>query len=133
MRDSGINLGVSGINEGSTWESIMFASNKKLKNLKLIIDYNKWQATDRTANVLDLNNLFEKFKNFDWNVHEIDGHNHKHLKDSLNSNLRNQKPTVIIANTIKGKGVDFMEDDNNWHYKSPNIEEYNQAKSQILK
>ena len=109
-------------NEGTTWEAAMFASSQKLNNLKLIVDYNKWQATGRSNKILSLAPLTKKFESFGWKVFEINGHNINELIKTLNySSVK--KPTAIIANTIKGKGVSFMEDNNNWHYKSPNKEE----------
>ncbi len=110
-------------NEGSVWEAAMFASAKKLNNLYAIIDCNKWQATERTDKIVKIKSFKDKFKSFGWNAKVIDGHNFKQIINSLATN-RSFKPRAIIANTIKGKGVSFMEDDNNWHYRSPNYEEY---------
>ena len=113
-------------NEGATWEGFMFASAKKLGNLFVLIDFNKWQATDRSLNVLHLQNLREKLKNFGWNTYELDGHNSKLIKRILKTRITS-KPVAIICNTVKGKGVDFMEDDNNWHYRIPTILELKKA------
>ena len=82
-----------------------------------MIDHNKWQATGRVEDVLDLNSYKKKFLAMNCNVAEINGHNHKTIFKILNK--INTKPLVVICNTIKGKGVKFMEDDNNWHYRSP--------------
>ena len=117
-------------NEGSVWESALFASAKSLNNLTVIIDYNKWQATDRSDKVLDLKSLKNKWKAFNWDVAQIDGHNY--TKISLALKKKSNKPKVIIADTVKGKGVSFMEDDNNWHYKSPNEKELNLALKEVL-
>jgi transketolase len=111
--------------EGSVWETAMFASHHKLDNLIAIIDYNKLQAFGRTNNVLNLEPLKEKWISFGWAVKEIDGHNFTEIEKSLN--IRRSKPSVIIAHTIKGKGISFMENKLEWHYKSPNKEEYNLA------
>ena len=120
-------------NEGSVWEAAMLASSKKLDNVTAIIDYNKWQATGRSQEVMALEPLKKKWEAFGWNTYEINGHNleelNNTLKESLNKN--NNKPTVIIANTIKGKGISFMEDDNNWHYRIPTEEEVEKAKEEL--
>lgn len=117
-------------NEGSVWEAALFASAKSLNNLTVIIDYNKWQATDRSDKVLDLKSLKDKWKAFNWEVIEIDGHNFEKIDLALKK--KSNKPKAIIANTIKGKGVSFMEDDNNWHYKSPSEEELKLALEEVL-
>jgi transketolase len=119
-------------NEGSVWEAALFASSKKLNNLILIVDYNKWQATERSDVLLGKNTLKKKFEAFGWNAKNIDGHNHYQIYKALKINNNSQKPIAIIANTTKGKGVDFMEDDNNWHYKSPNQNELDQSLKQIF-
>jgi transketolase len=119
-------------NEGSTWEAALFASANSLKNLVAIIDYNKWQATGKTEDILKLGSLKKKFTNFGWNAVDINGHDFRQLSKNLNSK-ESSRPTAIIANTIKGKGVSFMEDDNNWHYRSPNEEELKKAIKEIYK
>lgn len=119
-------------NEGSVWEAALFASAKKLNNLCAIVDYNKWQATGRTKEILNLDSLSKKFKEFGWKVLEIDGHNHSLIiKACREARAEKIKPTIIIANTIKGKGISFMEDDNNWHYRIPSIEEVYRAKQEL--
>ncbi len=100
------------LNEGSNWEAIMFAPQHKLDNLTLIVDYNKVSMLDFSKNIIDLNSLSAKFEAFNWKVYEaIDGHNvdevHSILKEAINN--RDNKPKVIIVNTIKGKGVPFLE------------------------
>lgn len=100
------------LNEGSNWEAIMFAPQHNLDNLTLIIDYNKVSMLDFSKNIIDLNSLNKKFEAFNWDVHEIeDGHNVKEVYTTLNSAIkkRNAKPKVVIVNTIKGKGVPFLE------------------------
>lgn len=110
-------------NEGSVWEAAMFAPNHSLDNLIVIIDYNKWQATGRSNEVLALSPLKEKWKSFGWNSYEIDGHNYQEIVNTYDKILHSSgSPSAIIANTIKGKGISFMEDDNNWHYKIPTEE-----------
>lgn len=100
------------LNEGSNWEAIMFAPQHKLDNLTLIVDYNKVSMLDFSRNIIDMNSLNEKFKAFNWDVYEInDGHNLDEVYAVLNDaiNYRGLKPKVVIANTIKGKGVPFLE------------------------
>ena len=118
-------------NEGTVWEAAGFASAQKLNNLIVIIDSNKWQATGR-SNLIMGGKLINKWKSFGWKSTEVDGNNINELCKKLKQNKHNNKPTAIIANTIKGKGIDFMEDDNNWHYRIPNIKELEVIKG-ILK
>jgi len=122
-------LGDGECNEGTVWEATLFASSKKLNNLIVIVDFNGWQGTGRTKSILNLNPFSEKWKSFGWNVKKINGHNHKQLYNSLKK--KHSKPTVIIAKTTKGKGISFMEDDNNWHYRIPNINEVEKAKKEL--
>ena len=115
-------------NEGSIWEAAMFAGAQQLDDLTIFIDFNKWQATGRSNEVLALDPLKEKWQSFGWDVYEIDGHNFTEIDKSIELAKANRnKPSAIIAHTIKGKGVSFMEDNNNWHYKTPNEEEFNKA------
>jgi transketolase len=119
-------------NEGSVWEAALLAPAQKIGNLTVIIDYNKWQATGRSNEVMALEPLMKKWSAFGWDAYEIDGHNIKELIDVLSRKTgNNHKPTAIIAHTIKGKGVSFMEDDNNWHYRIPNAEELNLAMMEL--
>lgn len=119
-------------NEGSVWEAAMFASAQKLENLCVIVDYNKWQATARSNETLQLAPLREKWAAFGWDAHEIDGHDVAALS-RLMRNVPNGsgKPVAIIAHTVKGKGVSFMEDDNNWHYRAPTAEEVVKAHKEL--
>ena len=119
-------------NEGSVWEAAMFASAQKLDNLCVIVDYNKWQATARSNETLQLAPLADKWRAFGWDAHEIDGHDVGALAKAM-SNLPNGsgKPVALIAHTIKGKGVSFMEDDNNWHYRVPTAEEVAKARVEL--
>tara|TARA_E500000178_G_C17019605_1_gene754839 strand:- start:1286 stop:2053 length:768 start_codon:yes stop_codon:yes gene_type:complete len=105
------------LNEGTTWESLLFASFHNLNNLFIIIDYNKIQSLDFVKNVMKLEPLKEKMKSFNCNVEKINGHNLRSIQKSLIN--RSNKPKVIIADTIKGKGVDFMENKILWHYRAP--------------
>ena len=113
------------MDEGSNWEAMMFASHHKLRNLISIIDYNKLQSLESIEATLNLEPLVEKLESFGTEVIEIDGHNHDQLVKAFNQETT--VPKVILANTIKGKGVDFMENNVAWHYKSPNDEELDYA------
>ncbi|MBU1007077.1 MAG: transketolase [Candidatus Omnitrophica bacterium] len=114
--------------EGSVWEAAMFAGHHKLNNLIAIIDYNKIQAFGRTKEVLDLEPLKDKWEAFGWSVKEVNGHNFKELSRVLkNVPFNNSKPSVVIAHTIKGKGVSFMENKLEWHYRSPDNEQLKMA------
>ena len=120
------------MDEGSNWEAFMFAAHHKLDNLVAIIDYNKLQSLTTIANTLGLEPLANKLEAFGWSVKEVDGHN---LTD-IESLLRAapwifEKPSVLIAHTTKGKGVSFMQNKVEWHYKSPNAEQLAQAIEEI--
>lgn len=110
-------------NEGSVWEAAGFASSKKLNNLIALIDFNNWQATGRSREIFG-GEIKKKWKAFGWNTQEINGNNVKQIYGALKKAKKSkEKPTAIICNTIKGKGINFMEDDNNWHYRVPNLKE----------
>jgi len=116
------------IDEGSNWEAILFAPQQKLDNLILIVDFNNIQSLGHVKQVIDIEPLKDKFNAFRWEVEEVNGHNINELLlafDKLQNN--NGKPKVIIAHTIKGKGVTFMEDKLLWHYKSPSTEQFKEA------
>ena len=118
--------------EGSVWESAMFASHHKLDNLIAIIDYNKIQAFGRTNEVINLEPFKDKWTAFGWIVKEIDGHNFTQIKETLRKvPFEKNKPSVVIAHTIKGKGVSFMENQIAWHYKSPNKEQLKTALKEL--
>ena len=108
----------------------MFATHHNLENLTCIIDYNKLQSLGSVAQTLNLEPLGEKLSAFGCAVIVVDGHDHSELERALSSTTKN-KPTVVIANTIKGKGVSFMENQVAWHYKTPNQEELQQALAEI--
>jgi len=119
-------------NEGSVWEAAMLAAAQRLERLMAIVDYNRWQATGRSDEVLALAPLADKWRAFGWSTVEVDGHD----IDALAAMLRafpdgSGKPVAILAHTIKGKGVSFMEDDNNWHYRIPNREELQAALAEL--
>ena len=119
-------------NEGSVWEAALFAPAQKLDALTVIVDFNKWQATGRSREVMSLDPLREKWAAFGWRAVEVDGHD----LDAVTSALKQAddgsgKPLAIVAHTVKGKGVSFMEDDNNWHYRVPTAEEVAAAHKEL--
>jgi transketolase len=118
-------------NEGSVWEAALLAAAQKVNNLTIAIDYNKWQATGRSDEVLALAPLADKWRAFGWCVSEIDGHNFDEINCAIQANESDPRPKAIIANTIKGRGVSFMEDDNNWHYRIPEAEEVHRAAREL--
>jgi transketolase len=119
-------------NEGTVWEAAMFAAAQKLERLSVVIDYNKWQATGRSNEVMALASLREKWAAFGWDAHEVDGHDIGVLAELMNRPSDDSgRPRAIVANTVKGKGVSFMEDDNNWHYRIPKPAEVEEAGRQL--
>lgn len=122
------------LDEGSNWEAIMFAAHHNLDNLIAIIDYNKLQSILSVKETLNLEPLKDKWESFGWKVIETDGHNHAKIKSSLIKAINTSvKPVCIIAHTIKGKGVSFMENNNLWHYRSPQGEEFDRAMKELNK
>jgi len=118
--------------EGSVWEAAMFAPAQKLDTVTVMIDYNKWQATGRSDEIMALAPLAEKWRAFGWDACEVDGHD----LDALLAALRREpdgtgRPRAIVCHTVKGKGVSFMEDDNNWHYRIPTAEEVEKARVEL--
>jgi transketolase len=117
-------------NEGSVWEAAMLAPAHRLDNLVVIVDYNKWQATGRSNEIMALQPLVQKWQAFGWSASEIDGHDLNALVKALgNVPDGTGKPIALVAHTVKGKGIPFMEDDNNWHYRSPDANELRTAKT----
>jgi len=115
-------------NEGSVWEAAMLAPAHNLENLVMIVDFNRWQATGRSKEITSISPLADKFKAFGWSTYDIDGHNIELLADVLdNIPDKSGRPMALIAHTVKGKGISFMEDDNNWHYRIPSAEEVERA------
>ncbi|MBQ2810045.1 MAG: transketolase [Clostridia bacterium] len=118
--------------EGQIWEAIMFAAHYKLDNLCLIIDNNGLQIDGKVKDVMNTMPYASKLKAFGWNVISIDGHSIEQILDALSTaKTVKGKPTVIVAKTIKGKGVSFMEDQAGWHGKAPNDDEYAQAINEL--
>lgn len=115
-------------NEGTTWESAMFAAHHNLDNVTVIIDYNGQQGLGKSKDIINNEPFTKKWKAFGWETKEINGHNYNAIKKALVSPTHKYKPRVIIAKTTKGKGVSFMETDQLlWHYRNPNEEQYKLA------
>ncbi len=121
-------LGDGEIQEGNIWEAAMSGGHHKPSNLCAIVDYNKVQENGFVNDIKNMEPLDERWRSFGWNVVVIDGHNFKEILGAFEEfKKEKEKPTVIIANTIKGKGVEFMEYDHKWHGKAPNLEELEDA------
>lgn len=119
-------------NEGSIWEAAMLAGAQGIESLTGVIDYNKWQATGRSQEILAIEPLGLKWEAFGWHVQEIDGHNFTEIDKALRTaRLERERPSMIIAHTTKGKGISFMEDDNNWHYRTPDENELAAAMKEL--
>lgn len=118
--------------EGSVWEAVMFAAHHKLQNLVAIVDYNKIQSLAPTHDVLDLEPFADKWRSFGWSVREVDGHNHEELHEVFSAlPLDVDRPSCIIAHTVKGKGVSFMENTVLWHYRCPRGDEFDAALKEL--
>jgi transketolase len=111
------------LDEGTTWESALIANHHKLDNLVVVVDRNNLQSLDTTENTLALEPLADKWRAFGWNVVECDGHDVEKLRDSMNRT----GPLIVLATTVKGKGVSFMNNSVAWHYRSPSEEELTDA------
>jgi transketolase len=118
--------------EGSVWEAALFAGHHRLDNLVAIVDQNRIQSFGRVSDVLDLEPFAAKWQSFGWEVECVDGHDHALLVRALSPARRTPgKPLVLLAQTVKGKGVSFMEDQLKWHYRSPDAAELAQALAEI--
>ncbi len=118
--------------EGSNWEAILFAAHHKLGNLTATVDYNKIQSLKSVAETLGLEPFTDKWESFGWDVHQVDGHDHKEMKAAYaEARSKKNQPSVLIANTIKGKGVSFMEHQVLWHYRTPQGDEFEAAMSEL--
>lgn len=126
-------VGDGEINEGPIWEGALFASHHELRNFIVIVDENGFQAMGKTTEVLRLGNIAEKFKAFGFEAVEADGHSIVELGCSLRSliNSAHNSPKVLVARTVKGKGVSFMENNNSWHYTRLDAESYKKATDEI--
>lgn len=125
-------LGDGELPEGSNWEAALTASHYKLDNLCAIVDLNGLQITGPTQDVCDTQPLADKFRSFGWSVREVDGHDIQALSDTLEAiPFEPGKPSVVIAHTVKGKGVSFMEHNIKWHHGVPNAEQFAQAMEEL--
>ncbi len=125
-------MGDGECNEGSVWEAAMFAGGQKLANLCAVVDANRWQAIGRSREITALEPLPAKWEACGWRVLEMDGHDPEKLHQALREFGSGDKPTAIVARTIKGKGVSFMEDDNNWHYRLLKERELDTANKELI-
>ena len=118
--------------EGNHWEAVMFAAKYKLSNLIQIIDRNRIQIEGTVEEIMPLGNLIGRYKSFNWDVYEIDGHNFNEISEAVEKAKKETGyPSVIVANTVFGKDISFMENDPNWHAKAPNDEEYKKAMEEL--
>lgn len=125
-------LGDGEIEEGQVWEAAMFAAHYKLDNLTAFLDFNGLQIDGNITDVMNSTPIDEKFKAFNWHVIMIDAHNYDEIRNAIEEAKNTKgKPTIIIAKSIKGKGVSFMENQASWHGNAPNEEQYLQAISEI--
>jgi transketolase len=124
-------MGDGELQEGSVWEAFMQAAHRKLDNLIAIIDRNGLQIDGSTDSVMSINPLDEKLRAFGWDVIDIDGHNFNEIITALEKSKNSSKPFAIIAHTIKGKGVSFMENNAGWHGKAPSDEQFEQAMKEL--
>jgi len=118
--------------EGSVWEAAMLAPRLGLGSLTVMIDFNKWQATGRSTEIMQMEPLADKWRAFGWSAREVDGHDLPAIVSALNQETPADKPLAIVAQTIKGRGASFIEDDNNWHYRSPSAEEVEKARKELF-
>lgn len=121
------------LHEGSIWESLLLASHKKLDNLVILIDYNKMSNITFLKKVVDIQKIKEKFKSFNLIVSTVNGHDSLKIKNLIKKKTFNNKPLVLICNTIKGKGVKFAENNQIWNYRSLDKKHYEIAKKNIMK
>ncbi len=125
-------LGDGELQEGQIWEAVMTAAQHKLDNVCAMVDYNRVQLDGDLKDIKDLGDLATKWHDFGWNVIELDGHDMEQVIDAYKMAMAFKgKPTVLIANTVKGKGVSFMENDCNWHGVAPNAEQLEKALAEI--
>lgn len=120
------------LDEGSNWEAILFAPQHRLDNLVAVIDYNQIQSLGDVSEVLELAPLADKFRAFRWSVREVDGHDHGAIRDALGAvPWEPGRPSCLIARTVKGKGVDFLENQLLWHYRAPNAPQLTEILKQL--
>ena len=120
------------LNEGSTWEAIMFAGQRKLHNLTAIVDWNRLQAMGKSGRIMDMKSVSRKVEQFGWRARDVNGHNHHVLKSALMDRPKwDKRPSMVVAHTVKGKGVPFMENCTEWHYRSPSDKELEKALGEL--
>lgn len=124
-------MGDGECNEGSVWEAIMSAAQLGLDNLTAIVDYNRLQSDGNSSNIIDFADLAAKFKCFGWNVCEVNGHNIEELVEAFTQSFDLAAPKMIVAHTVKGKGVSFMENNNSWHHNRLTKANYDLALAEI--
>ena len=125
-------MGDGECNEGSVWENAAFASKQKLNNLTVIVDRNRLQGCGRDKDILDYGDMAQKFQAFGFAAAEINGHDYTEIDHAFQWAVRSsEKPSAIIANTVKGKGISFMEDRLEWHYRSTNDEQFQKAMEEL--
>ena len=124
-------MGDGELQEGSVWEAVMNSSHRKLDNIIAFVDRNKLQIDGSTENVKALGDVKSKFEAFGWNSVEIDGHNIEEIFNAIETAKSSDKPFVIVANTVKGKGVSFMENNAGWHGKAPSDDDLQKALKEL--
>lgn len=117
--------------EGQVWEALLSLSKYMLKNITVIIDCNNLQIDGHVTEIKNIYPLKKKLKAYNFDVHEINGHNFKQIITAIES--ENERPKIILAKTIKGKGVSFMENEKDWHGKAPNEKQYTKAKEELMR
>ena len=124
-------MGDGECDEGSVWEAALFAAHFKLSNLVVIVDYNKMQSLTYCEETISISPLAEKWRNFGFEVRDVDGHDTEVLREAMGKPSTDGKPVCVIANTIKGKGISFMENNILWHYRPPQGDEYTRAVAEL--
>jgi transketolase len=125
-------MGDGELNEGSVWEGLMAGAQHKLDNLTAVVDSNKLESLGRVEDILSIEPLGERLRHFGWAVREIDGHNMDEIVAALEAvPFEAGKPSAIVAHTVKGKGVSFMENITMWHYRTPTEQEWKQARAEL--
>lgn len=129
-----INISDAAFQEGTIWESLLFTGSKKLKNVVMAIDHNNMQALDKIPNVLPMGSYKQKLEAFGWIVYECSGHDTEEIRNMLSSIFKNDQtaPVALIFDTVKGKGVSFMENNRDWHYKALDQEHYEMALKELV-
>lgn len=124
-------LGDGELQEGSVWEAAMASAHYKLNNIIAFVDNNGLQIDGKNEDVMNIGDIQKKFEAFGWDTIKIDGHNIQEIENSVKEAKKNNKPTVIIAKTIKGKGISFMENQVGWHGKAPSKEDFELAMKEL--